>query len=191
MADDPDVLVQYQEGYTECADEVMRYLNTVQGMNEEVKCRVMSHLSSCVHSLPAEARDLAKQHTIHPAFITAQATSTMVRGLNMAKPELPVNVICNNYTRTPSVPGPTSSIQGIYPSAPVAIVLATPSPLQAIPLYSVPREVHMQQSIAMQSTPTAHFKYSSVARKLDYPKVQPLPRAADIPHPGKAVWRPW
>ncbi|KAL5015507.1 hypothetical protein ScPMuIL_009777 [Solemya velum] len=196
MAGDPDVLVKYQEGYTECADEVVRYLNTVQGMNDEVKCRVMSHLSSCVHSLPSEARDLAKQHTIHPAFIAAQTAPKMVRGFNMAKPEFPVSVICNNYTRKPSLAGSNSGEQGIYPTAPVAIVLATPSPLQAIPLYSVSQGcVRVQQCLAMPSTPTTDPRDGGVTsgelRKIDYPKVQPLPRAAVIPHTGKVVWRPW
>lgn len=50
VAADPTVAAKYSMGFTECASEVARYLGTTQGINEEVRGRLLGHLSNCVQT---------------------------------------------------------------------------------------------------------------------------------------------
>ncbi|XP_059178775.1 protein hairy-like [Physella acuta] len=45
---DPSLAGKYQAGFMECAAEVMRYIGQSQGFTEDIKTRVIGHLSSCV-----------------------------------------------------------------------------------------------------------------------------------------------
>ncbi|XP_040910782.1 transcription factor HES-1-B-like [Toxotes jaculatrix] len=45
---DPSVLGKYRAGFSECMGEVTRFLSTCEGVNTEVRTRLLSHLASCV-----------------------------------------------------------------------------------------------------------------------------------------------
>uniref|UniRef100_A0A8C2Z3C9 Hes family bHLH transcription factor 1 n=1 Tax=Cyclopterus lumpus TaxID=8103 RepID=A0A8C2Z3C9_CYCLU len=45
---DPCVLGKYRAGFSECVGEVTRFLSTSEGVNTEVRTRLLSHLASCV-----------------------------------------------------------------------------------------------------------------------------------------------
>lgn len=47
---DPTVAAKYSMGFTECASEVARYLGNTQGINDEVRGRLLGHLSNCVQT---------------------------------------------------------------------------------------------------------------------------------------------
>ena len=47
MAIDPTVKQKYHSGYDECTNEVDRYLSTVDGLQSDVKKRLMDHLDLC------------------------------------------------------------------------------------------------------------------------------------------------
>ncbi|ESO91382.1 hypothetical protein LOTGIDRAFT_74634, partial [Lottia gigantea] len=49
MTTDPFVVSKYRAGFNECAAEVARYLDSVQGGSQEVKGRVLNHLSNCIN----------------------------------------------------------------------------------------------------------------------------------------------
>uniref|UniRef100_A0A0B7AWD0 Uncharacterized protein n=1 Tax=Arion vulgaris TaxID=1028688 RepID=A0A0B7AWD0_9EUPU len=48
QASDPTLAGKYQAGFMECANEVIRYIGQSQGFTDDVKCRVIHHLASCV-----------------------------------------------------------------------------------------------------------------------------------------------
>ncbi|XP_061163261.1 transcription factor HES-1-A-like [Saccostrea echinata] len=50
IASDPTVVTKFRAGFHECANEVIRYLGTVQNVGTDVKSRLISHLSSCIQS---------------------------------------------------------------------------------------------------------------------------------------------
>ncbi len=52
MATDPNVVSKFTAGYSQCATEVTRYLNRMEGFNPEIKNRLTNHLSTCVDKLP-------------------------------------------------------------------------------------------------------------------------------------------
>lgn len=58
---DPSVLGKYRAGFSECMNEVTRFLSTCEGVNAEVRTRLLAHLASCVTQISAAA-------PAHPAF---------------------------------------------------------------------------------------------------------------------------
>uniref|UniRef100_A0A669BX69 Hes family bHLH transcription factor 1 n=1 Tax=Oreochromis niloticus TaxID=8128 RepID=A0A669BX69_ORENI len=50
---DPFVLGKYRAGFSECVGEVTRFLSTCEGVNTEVRTRLLSHLAACVTQINA------------------------------------------------------------------------------------------------------------------------------------------
>uniref|UniRef100_A0A803YSP6 Orange domain-containing protein n=1 Tax=Meleagris gallopavo TaxID=9103 RepID=A0A803YSP6_MELGA len=53
LSTDPTVLGKYRAGFSECMNEVTRFLSTCEGVNTEVRTRLLGHLASCAGPLPA------------------------------------------------------------------------------------------------------------------------------------------
>ncbi|CAH1775308.1 unnamed protein product [Owenia fusiformis] len=47
---DPDSVAKYHDGYNECADEVARYLTTIDGIDVHMRGRLLSHLAANVNT---------------------------------------------------------------------------------------------------------------------------------------------
>uniref|UniRef100_A0A3Q3WAT8 Uncharacterized protein n=1 Tax=Mola mola TaxID=94237 RepID=A0A3Q3WAT8_MOLML len=45
---DPTVLGKYRAGFSECMNEVTRFLSTCEGVNTEVRTRLLGHLANCM-----------------------------------------------------------------------------------------------------------------------------------------------
>lgn len=58
---DPTVVTKYKTGFNECANEVMRYLGSVQGVEGDVRNRLMNHLSGLVTQVNTQTQDLNQQ----------------------------------------------------------------------------------------------------------------------------------
>ncbi|KAJ8277179.1 hypothetical protein GJAV_G00072280 [Gymnothorax javanicus] len=68
---DPTVLGKYRAGFGECMNEVTRFLSTCEGVNAEVRTRLLGHLASCMTQI--NAINYSSQQQIpagspHPAF---------------------------------------------------------------------------------------------------------------------------
>ncbi|AWP04368.1 putative transcription factor HES-1-B-like [Scophthalmus maximus] len=50
---DPSVLGKYRSGFSECVGEVTRFLSTCEGVNTEVRTRLLGHLAACVTQISA------------------------------------------------------------------------------------------------------------------------------------------
>lgn len=50
---DPTVISKYRAGFSECATEVTRFVSKIDGMDTNVKSRLLGHLNSCLSSIPA------------------------------------------------------------------------------------------------------------------------------------------
>lgn len=53
MNTDPSILGKYRAGFSECVGEVTRFLSTCEGVNTEVRTRLLSHLAACVTQISA------------------------------------------------------------------------------------------------------------------------------------------
>ncbi|XP_020664181.2 transcription factor HES-1 [Pogona vitticeps] len=50
---DPTVLGKYRAGFNECMNEVTRFLSTCEGVNTEVRTRLLGHLAGCMNQINA------------------------------------------------------------------------------------------------------------------------------------------
>lgn len=66
VAADPTVAAKYNIGFSECASEVMRYLGSAQGINEDVRNRVVNHLGGCVQTINASSM---AHHNLQPIHV--------------------------------------------------------------------------------------------------------------------------
>ncbi|NWQ88339.1 HES1 factor, partial [Burhinus bistriatus] len=53
LSADPTVLGKYRAGFNECMNEVTRFLSTCEGVNTDVRTRLLSHLSACLGQIVA------------------------------------------------------------------------------------------------------------------------------------------
>lgn len=53
LSADPTVLGKYRAGFNECMNEVTRFLSTCEGVNTEVRTRLLGHLSGCLGGMAA------------------------------------------------------------------------------------------------------------------------------------------
>ena len=90
VAADPTVATKYNVGFSECASEVIRYMSTVQGVNQEVKSRVVSHLDNCLHSMATPA-PVMTQHVqpIHVQIPASQGDHHMYHSERLLVPTTP------------------------------------------------------------------------------------------------------
>ncbi|KAF2900459.1 hypothetical protein ILUMI_05729 [Ignelater luminosus] len=51
MATDPSVLRKFKAGFNECAEEVKRYISSLDGLDMGVQQRISSHLSKCINGI--------------------------------------------------------------------------------------------------------------------------------------------
>lgn len=52
IPNDPVTVHRFRDGFSDCTNEVNRYINEMDGIDVNVKRRLMGHLSSCVNHIP-------------------------------------------------------------------------------------------------------------------------------------------
>ncbi|NWW35764.1 HES1 factor, partial [Panurus biarmicus] len=89
LSADPTVLGKYRAGFNECMNEVTRFLSTCEGVNTDVRTRLLSHLSACLGQIvamnyppppppPAQPAHLAQQQPLHVQLPPAAAGAVPV-----------------------------------------------------------------------------------------------------------------
>ncbi|CAI9614358.1 unnamed protein product [Staurois parvus] len=53
LSTDPTVLGKYRAGFSECMNEVTRFLSTCEGVNTDVRTRLLGHLANCMNQINA------------------------------------------------------------------------------------------------------------------------------------------
>ncbi|OTF76965.1 deadpan-like protein [Euroglyphus maynei] len=51
IVNDTTILNKYRAGYSECANEVGRYMGSIDGVDQSLRQRILGHLNHCVNSL--------------------------------------------------------------------------------------------------------------------------------------------
>ncbi|XP_053378609.1 enhancer of split mgamma protein-like [Mercenaria mercenaria] len=80
MATDPNVISKYRAGFNECASEIARYLDTVNGGNPELKARVMNYLGNSMMQFPVIP---VYQGVVPPYHIQMTSPATSHAGFGM------------------------------------------------------------------------------------------------------------
>ncbi len=83
-AADSTVVGKYRAGFSECAQEVTRYLSQVDGLSPDTRGRLMQHLGACVHRIHQEpANPVASHPAVH---VPTPTHASYTQPLNLQMP---------------------------------------------------------------------------------------------------------
>ncbi|KAM4605097.1 transcription factor HES-1-B-like [Polymixia lowei] len=80
---DPSILGKYRAGFSECVEEVTRFLSTCEGVNTDVRTRLLGHLAACVSQINAVNFTAHRQvplYTPHPGARGFGQTGAQIPG---------------------------------------------------------------------------------------------------------------
>ncbi|KAF0042048.1 hypothetical protein F2P81_005580 [Scophthalmus maximus] len=124
---DPTVLGKYRAGFSECMNEVTRFLSTCEGVNTEVRTRLLGHLANCMTQINAMNYPSQHQHQhqhqlplppaagpTHPSF-----GQSMVQIPSASPQVLPMNAVsCKGGSSPPSLPSDATKVYGGFQIVP-------------------------------------------------------------------------
>ncbi|MBN3322024.1 HES4A factor, partial [Atractosteus spatula] len=178
---DPTVLGKYRAGFNECMNEVTRFLSTCEGVNTEVRSRLLTHLSGCLGQMMAMSYPPPPgQQPAHPAqplhvqLPPAAAVSGKLSPSEAGSPKV--------YGGFQLVPATDGQFAFLIPGPAFA---GAPTPV--IPLYAnaSASPAHANPAPTVASPVQGMTSFQGVA-----PAVSPLGLSAG-PDSGESVWRPW
>ncbi|KAM3872520.1 hairy-related 9 [Diretmus argenteus] len=192
LSADATVLSKYRAGFNECMNEVTRFLSTSEGVNTEVRSRLLGHLSSCMGQMismnyPQQAPPSAQQqaHLAQPLHV--QLPSTLpISGSKLSPTEAVSPKVFGGFQLVPAtdgqfaflIPNPafasaTTPVIPLYANAglPVAAVNASPVHGSSAPTASSP--VHGMTSFSGVSQAVSPVGVSTGSES------------------SEPVWRPW
>lgn len=189
LSADASVLSKYRAGFNECMNEVTRFLSTSEGVNTEVRSRLLSHLSGCMGqmmsmSYPQQAAP-QQAHLAQPLHV--QLPSTLpVNGAAKLSPAEPVSPkVFGGFQLVPAsdgqfaflIPNPAFA-SGTAPVIPLYANAGVPVALNASPVHSssappAPSPVHGMTSFSGGSKAVSPVGVST------------------SPESSEPVWRPW
>lgn len=121
---DPTVLGKYRAGFSECMNEVTRFLSTCEGVNTEVRTRLLGHLANCMTQINAMNYPTS-QHQLpisgppnHPSF----AQSMVQIPPNGSSPQAGVMpmVPCKGGSIPASLPSDATKVYGGFQIVPAS-----------------------------------------------------------------------
>ncbi|XP_034039873.1 transcription factor HES-1-B-like [Thalassophryne amazonica] len=103
---DPSVLGKYRAGFSECVGEVTRFLSTCEGVDAEVRTRLLSHLATCVTQISAVNLYTSTPGALMGAQVSAAATSHMAcKSVSMMTASTEVGKLYSGFQVVPTQDG--------------------------------------------------------------------------------------
>nr|CAB3252621.1 E(spl)/hairy-c [Phallusia mammillata] len=123
---DPTIVDKYRAGFSECRNEVMKFLSTCEGVTVDVRTRLLSHLGSCLQSIQSQSNlfdesGLGLEVPSFPSPILQNGHNQQIR-VRFPEPNVPISNSSNNANIAPKPPPastPTSEPQ-------IAVLHSTP-----------------------------------------------------------------
>ena len=120
MVTDPKVASKYTAGYSQCANEVTRYLGKMEGFSPDLRNRLLSHLAGCMQKVTTSAVN-AQTHSIQQAQLPAEqpfggfqlASPTMIQTLSTTSDSSDCSPQLTSMTSLQTVALPSSQA-GVY-----------------------------------------------------------------------------
>ncbi|KAM6948678.1 transcription factor HES-1-A-like [Aplochiton taeniatus] len=126
---DPSVLGKYRAGFTECLSEVTGFLSTCEGVNTEVRTRLLGHLAGCVTQINTVNYTASRQVPIYPPHagvgqamvqIPGGAQLPILNGMPGKTGTSIANEALKMYNGLQIVPTPDGQFAFLIPSAALA-----------------------------------------------------------------------
>ncbi|XP_056124064.1 hairy-related 9 [Rhinichthys klamathensis goyatoka] len=192
LSADTNVLGKYRAGFNECMNEVTRFLSTCEGVNTEVRSRLLNHLSGCLGQMMAmnygQPAPSQQAHLAQPLHV--QLPSTLpINGASMGSKLSPSEAVSpkvfGGFQLVPAtdgqfaflIPNPafasaTTPVIPLYANAGVPVAVNA-SPVQACSAPTAASPVHGMTSFAGVSRAVSPVGVSAGAES------------------NEPVWRPW
>eukprot|EP00062_Callorhinchus_milii_P020868 gi/632976988/ref/XP_007905098.1/ PREDICTED: transcription factor HES-4-like isoform X1 [Callorhinchus milii] len=205
---DPTVMGKYRAGFNECMNEVTRFLSTCEGVNADIRSRLLGHLSSClghmvainypqppaVNSPPGPGGHLAQPlHVQLPASVPLNAGVTVPCKLSPAEGVSP-----KVYGGFQLVPAPDGHFAFLIPNPAFASSGGQMAAGPLIPLYSnASLPATASPSVALPSNPATVSPIHGLTSVPFGTSCSPVsqthsPLALSTgPDRVESVWRPW
>ncbi|KAM8829457.1 hairy-related 9 [Synchiropus picturatus] len=186
LSPDASVLSKYRAGFNECMNEVTRFLSTSEGVNTEVRSRLLSHLSSCMGQMmyPQQAPS-QPAHLAQPLHVQLPSTLPL-SGSGMGSKISPADSV------SPKVFGGFQ----LVPATDGQFAFLIPNPAFAsatIPLYAntgVPVAVSSSPTHG-GSAPTVSSPVHGMTSFSGGSQVASPVAVSPGPESSEPVWRPW
>lgn len=189
LSADASVLSKYRAGFNECMNEVTRFLSTSEGVNTEVRSRLLSHLSGCMGQMmsmnyPQQAAP-QQAHLAQPLHVQLPST-------------LPVNGAAKLSPAEPLSPKVFGGFQ-LVPASDGQFAFLIPNPAFAsatapvIPLYAnagVPVALNASPVHSSSAPPAASPVHGMTSFSGGSKAVSPV-GVSTSPESSEPVWRPW
>ncbi|CAG07532.1 unnamed protein product, partial [Tetraodon nigroviridis] len=109
LSADATVLSKYRAGFNECMNEVTRFLSTSEGVNAEVRSRLLNHLSSCMGqmmSMNYQQQAASQQaHLAQPLHVQLPSTLPISGGAKLSPPESVSPKVFGGFQLVPATDG--------------------------------------------------------------------------------------
>ncbi|XP_031622208.1 protein deadpan-like [Contarinia nasturtii] len=191
VPNDPTVLYKFKAGFSDCTNEVSRYINQIDGVDATVKQRLMGHLNNCVTGI----QQVSTPYSASPgyAYRSTSSNSDMFgntssnSGTNSLYQQLPLNLPVsseiNNNNRIQM--GGVQFIPSRLPSGEFALVMpnsGSSTPEQWKPFYSMDSLSLRQNSLELnESLPRSAFSnVKKTAQHLDTSPLSPVSSISSI-----------
>ncbi|XP_074654623.1 transcription factor HES-1-like [Tubulanus polymorphus] len=167
VSQDPSVLGKYSAGFNECATEVTRYLGSLEGLDVEIRARLLNHLANTMTNLkkisnpPTNPHVLGQMNRETPANILPN--TTMPVNVPMTQGQQGVQLV---PTRLPNgdlafvIPQTMLNNSNQIPNCVLPIFnngqnngIATPTPVMGVPAMSMPQTPVMNTMVNQKSSP--------------------------------------
>ncbi|XP_077573757.1 hairy-related 9 [Stigmatopora nigra] len=175
LSPDAAVLSKYRAGFNECMNEVTRFLSTSEGVNADVRSRLLAHLSGCMGQMMAinysqQAHLAPPPHVQLPVNSAPKGSPT-----EAASPKL--------FGGFQLVPASDGQFAFLIPNPAFAAATAPVIPLYANP--GLPVAVNGAAAPTAASPVHGMTSFSGGSQAVSPAGVSPGPDG------GEAVWRPW
>ncbi|GAB0100278.1 Protein deadpan [Sergentomyia squamirostris] len=130
MNTDPTVIHKFRSGFTDCAEEVSRYVSQMDGLDSGVKQRLANHLNNCVTNIQQLAPSV-NYATAAPSGLTAFGGSIPLHNASPAGSVIPLPQDVNNNGRIQM--GGVQLIPSRLPTGELALVMPNSSNLSFFP----------------------------------------------------------
>ncbi|XP_055335635.1 transcription factor HES-4-like [Paramacrobiotus metropolitanus] len=191
VATDPTVLNKFKAGFSECASEISRYLNAIDGVDKIVRQRILSHLGSCLNGLHNYLTPIAFPSVYQPG-LTVPAYFPPVPTVHLPSPH-------------PMLPKDSINLRSVPGTVPPALISQRDFSMSSLrphqhffppcvsPLTAVPLSDHNSCSSPSHSiSPTSpQSTISSCAPGTPTTPLSPPALCSKLNDLSDPVWRPW
>ncbi|XP_020315467.1 transcription factor HES-4-B [Oncorhynchus kisutch] len=191
LSADTTVLSKYRAGFNECMNEVTRFLSTSEGVNTEVRSRLLNHLSGCLGQLIAmnypQPNPNQQAHLAQPLHV--QLPSTLPNSASMGSKLSPTEAMSPKvFGGFQLVPATDGQFAFLIPNPSFASA-STP----VIPLYAnagVPVTVNASP-VHGSSAPVVGSPVHGMTSFIGVPQAVSPVGVSTGSESTEPVWRPW